>query len=77
MSRPRLSSEIESSTAAEEMSGMYSPLSEDLMFLRTRETAEQMRGLRGDRVTRRAVLAPPRRRRSARRGWHLPALLAR
>ena len=56
---------------------MYSPLNEDLMFLRTRESAEQMRGLRGDRLTRRAVAAAPSRRRSARRGWHLPALLAR
>ena len=56
---------------------MYSPLNEDLMFLRARETAEQMRGLRGDRVTRRAVPAARRHRRSTRRGWHLPALLAR
>jgi hypothetical protein len=77
MSRRRLSSEIESSTTAEEMSEMYSPLNEDLMMLRVKQSADEMRGLRGDRVTRRAVVTAPRRRRTVRRAWHLPALLAR
>jgi hypothetical protein len=79
MSGGRLSGEIDSSIRrAEELSTMYTPFTEDLMFLEVRERTERMRGLRGDRATRRAVAYEKnvRPRAALRRWWHRSAVLA-
>lgn len=59
---------------------MYNPVNEDLMFLDMRERADSMRGLRGDRLTRRAAPATSqaarRPGRAVRRWWHKAAVLA-
>jgi hypothetical protein len=58
---------------------MYSPLNEEFMFMEAKQRADSMRGLRGDRLTRRATPRAQVSRRDARgvrRWWHRAAVLA-
>ncbi len=61
---------------------MYSPFNEEFMLMDARERAERMRGLRGDRATRRATAQPQGRgsrgtsAMAMRRWWHKAAALA-